>query len=364
MSQPKILVTGATGKTGAAIVAQLRGAGYPVRALVRRRDARSDRLERLGAQVVVADLFDPEQLLEALRGTVRAYYLPPFDPFMIQGAAAFAVAAREARIEAIVQMSQWLSSPAHPALLTRQTWLVDQLFSAIPNVSHTILNPGYFADNYLRLIGLAAQLGLYPNLTADSTNAPASNEDMARVAAAVLMNPDPHAGKTYRPTGPALLSADDIADVLGRVFGRRVRRVDLPWALFVKAARRQGVPPYDLSVLRHYVEDHRRGAFALNAPTHDVLSVTGHPAEDFETTVRRYAALPEAQRTPTSQLRAFLDFMLTPFGPGYHLERYEREMGFPRPPQPRYALSDAAWERQHQPGDQAAPSAALLSSAG
>ena len=354
MIQPKILVTGATGKTGAAIVTQLREAGYPVRALVRRRDARSERLERLGAETVVADLFDPEQLLEALRGTVRAYYLPPFDPFMIQGAAAFAVAAREARLEAIVQMSQWLSGPAHPALLTRQTWLVDQLFSAIPGAAHTVLNPGYFADNYLRLIGLAAQLGLYPNLTGDSKNAPASNEDMARVASAVLMNPEPHAGKTYRPTGPALLSADDIAGVLGKVFGRRVRRVDLPWGLFLRAARRQGVPPYDLAMLRHYVEDHRRGAFALNAPTDDVLAVTGRPAEDFETTVRRYAALPDARRTPMSQLRALLDFMLTPFGPGYNLDRYERELGFPVPTKPRYALSDAEWERQHQPEHQPA----------
>ncbi|GGR22134.1 NmrA family NAD(P)-binding protein [Deinococcus ruber] len=346
---PKILVTGATGKTGSAVVAQLREQHYPVRALVRTRDTRSDRLERLGAEVVVADLFDPEQLRAAIQGTTRAYYVPLLHPFMIQSAAAFATAARDSTLEVVVQMSQWLSSPAHPALMTRQTWLVDQLFSMIPGVAQTILNPGYFADNYLRLIGFAAQLGLYPNLTGDSQNAPPSNEDMARVAVAVLMNPEHHAGKTYRPTGPALLSADDIARTLSVVFGRPVRRADLPMWVFLKAARQQGVAPYDLSVLKRYIEDHRQGAFAVNAPTSDVLTVTGRAAESFETTVRRYAALPEAARTPGHQLRALLDFLRTPFGPGYNLNRYEQAMGFPVPPSPRYALNDAGWERQHRP---------------
>ena len=34
-----------------------------------------------------------------------------------------------------------------------------------------------------------------------------ANEDIAKVVAAVLENPEPHAGKRYRPTGPQLLSA-------------------------------------------------------------------------------------------------------------------------------------------------------------
>jgi uncharacterized protein YbjT (DUF2867 family) len=48
--KPTILVTGATGKTGAAVVAQLRENDWPVRAIVRRRDQRSEKLDRLGAQ--------------------------------------------------------------------------------------------------------------------------------------------------------------------------------------------------------------------------------------------------------------------------------------------------------------------------
>ena len=71
MRKPLILVTGATGKTGSAIVAQLLEQNWPVRALVHRRDARSERLHRLGAAIFVADMYDPEQMAEALRGVAR-----------------------------------------------------------------------------------------------------------------------------------------------------------------------------------------------------------------------------------------------------------------------------------------------------
>lgn len=347
MKRPTILVTGATGKTGAAVVLQLLERGWPVRALVRSADARSGRLERLGAEVVVADLFDPESLSAALRGVSRAYYLPPFHPYMIQAAAAFAVAAKEARLEALVQMSQWLSSPSHPSLATRQLWLVDHLFPMIPGMAHTVLNPGYFADNYLRLMPFAAHLGILPTLTGDSRNAPPSNEDMARVAVAALTDPDRHAGRTYRPTGPALLSADEMAAILSRVLGRTVRRFDLPLWMFVRTARIQGVSPFDLSGFRHYVEDHRQGAFELGAPTDDVLEVTGRAPEDFETIARRYAALPEAQPTLANRWRTFAEFMQTPLNPGYDLNRYDRQMGFPIPPSPRLAMGNPLWREGH-----------------
>jgi uncharacterized protein YbjT (DUF2867 family) len=347
MTRPTILVTGATGKTGAAVVAQLREKGWPVRAIVRSRDARSERIERLGAEIVIADLYDPQQLFDAMRGAPRAYYCPPPQPFMIQSATAFAVAARDARIESIVQLSQWLSSPSHPALMTRQTWLADQVFSMIPGVQHTIINPGWFADNNLRMINLAAHLGLFPVLTGESRNAPVSNEDIARVAAAVLIDPRKHAGKTYRPTGPALLSAQDMIVVLSRVFQRKVRGVPMPLWMLYKAGRMQGAGAYLMGMLRYYIEDHKQGAFELSAPTNDVLEVTGRPAEDFETTVRRYAALPGAQRTLSRTIREFANFMWTPFAPGYNPSRDEQRFGFPMPSVPRYAMADEHWRSEH-----------------
>lgn len=347
MSRPAILVTGATGKTGRAVVAQLREKDWPVRAVVRARDARSEALERLGAETVVADMFDPDQMLAAMQGCARAYYLPPFDPYMIQAVAVFAVAARAARLEQIVGLTQWTASPAHPSLATRQNWLMNNLFALVPGVAHTIVNPGYFADNYLNLIGFAAHLGLFPTLTGDSRNAPPSNEDIARVAVAALVDPRRHAGKSYRPTGPALLSASDMAAILSRVLKRKVRRLDMPFWLFLKAARLRGLPAFDMSGFRFYVEDHKQGAFEFGAPTTDVLDVTGRPAEDFETTARRYAALPGAKRTFANGVKAFADFSRTPLAPGYDLDTYDSRMRFPVPPAPRFVMQDERWKAEH-----------------
>ena len=132
MTKPRIIVTGATGKTGSVVVTELLNAGYPVRAMVRREDDRSARLKAQGADIAVADMSDVERVADALKDVQRAYYCPPFDPYMIQGAVAFAVAAREARLEHIVGLTQWLASPSHPSLMTRQLWLVDRLFSMTP----------------------------------------------------------------------------------------------------------------------------------------------------------------------------------------------------------------------------------------
>jgi NAD(P)H dehydrogenase (quinone) len=347
MERPKILVTGATGKTGRAVVDELLAKGVPVRALVHSNDARSAALERKGAETVVADIFDPHQLLAAMLGTQRAYYLPIYHPYMIQSAAAFAVAAREARLEAVVSLGQWLASPIHPSLATRQTWLANQVFSMMPGVAHVRVSPGYFADNYLRLIEYAAHLGVFPTISGDSKDAPPSNEDIARVVVAALMDPGKHAGKEYRPTGPALLSGNDMAEILGRVLRRKVRRIDLPWWLFLKAARAGKVGAFLASNLHYYVEDHRQGAFELSAPTNDVLEVTGRPAEDFETIARRYAARPEARRNFGNWLRTFADFMRNPLRRGYNPRRLDRELRFPKPPLPRLAMANEGWKVEH-----------------
>ena len=135
MCKPRIIVTGATGKTGSVVVSELLKACYPVRALVHREDARSARLQAYGAELAVADMSDVERIADALKNVQRAYYCPPFDPYMIQGAVAFAVAAKEARLEHIVGLTQWLASPSHPSLMTRQLWLVDRLFVSVRRIA-------------------------------------------------------------------------------------------------------------------------------------------------------------------------------------------------------------------------------------
>ena len=347
MLKPRILVTGATGKTGSVVVAELLQAGYPVRAMVHRHDGRSVRLKAQGAEIAVADMSDVDHVADALKDVQRAYYCPPFDPYMIQGAVAFAVAARESGLEHIVGLTQWLSSPSHPTLMTRQHWLVDRLFSMMPGITHTVVRPGFFADAYFQLTGPAAHLGVFPWVYGDSRNAPPSNEDIARVAASALINPSRHAGKSYRPTGPALLGSREMADAIGRAVGRSVRVVPTPTWMFLKGMRMLGLPIDVISAVRYYIEDHKRGAFELGAPTTDVLEVTGRPAENFETIARRYAALPRNRQTLGNRLREFAQFLITPLRPGPNLDRYERELRRPFPSAPQFAPDSAVWRREH-----------------
>ncbi len=347
MIKPRILVTGATGKTGCVVVNELLKAGYRVRAMVHRENGRSARLKAQGAEIAVAEMTDVERIVDALTDVQRAYYCPPFDPYMIQGAVAFAVAARESRVEHIVGLTQWLSSPSHPALMTRHHWLVDRLFSMTPGVAHTIVRPGFFADAYLELTGVAANLGVFPWVFGNSRNAPPSNEDIARVAVSALIDPARHAGKSYRPTGPELLGGQDMANAIGRAVGRSVRAVPTPAWMFLKGARMLGIPIDILSGVRFYIDDHRRGAFELGAPTTDVLDVTGRPAEDFETIARRYAALPRNQRTLANRLREFAQFLIAPFRPSYNFDRYGRELRRPFPLEPQFARDSEVWRREH-----------------
>jgi len=337
MAKPKILVTGATGGTGHPVIAELLAKGFPVCAVVHKRDVRSESLDRQGVETVVASLYDPDQLLDALRGVQRAYFLPLIEPFMIQSAAAFAVAAREARPEHVVQMSQWGSHRAHPTAMTQQTWLVDNLFSSIPGVAHTILNPGIFAHTFLRTIDFAALLGIYRVISGYGRAAPVSNEDTGRVAAVFLADvPDKHAGKRYRPTGPQLLSAREMAAVIARaVGGHGVIPLNLPIWMLGKVARQQGIDPYTISCLRYYMEDMKRGTFDV------VNELTGAPAESFETTTRRYAALPFARQTLANRLKAIVNFTLTPFYPGYHFDKWDRQKGFPVPRNASLSIDDA-----------------------
>lgn len=347
MAQPTFLVTGAAGKTGAAVVRALRARDLPVRAIVHRRDARSAALDRDGAETVVADMFDPDQMLDAMRGTQRAYFVPFFHTHMIQGSVAFAVAATEAKLESIVELGQFLSHRAHPAIMTRQTWLTDRMFAQLPGVAHTILNPGMFADNFLRVIDFAALLGVFPVLSGDGEAAPVSNEDVARVAVAALLAPDRHAGQSYRPTGPKLLSGAGMAAIIARVVGHRVAAVRLPFWLFRKVAQQQRINPFEISGFRYYMEEMKRGTFALGGGVTDVVEqLTGRPAEDFETTARRYAAMPFARPGVANRARAWGRFMLTPFYPGYDLERWDRAKGFPMPPRASLSLDDARWRAE------------------
>ena len=344
--KPTILVTAAAGHTGAATTLALLERGLPVRALVRRADARSERLERAGAQVVVADLHDLRDLRRVLAGVQRAYYCAPFGPNTLHGSMLFALAAEEARLEAMVALTAWNPHPIHPSIHQREHWMANNLHRWMPTVPVVHINPGLFAFPYFFGLIPAAHFGQLMLPFGEGLNAPPSSEDIAAVVAAVLADPAPHLGRSYRPTGPGLVSGADVAAILGRVLGRRVRYRDVPIGLFIRAARAQGFTPFEIAQIRHYAEEVRGGTYALGAPTDHVERVTGRAPEPFEVTARRYVANPDLVMPGLaigSRLGALALMLKTAFTRAPDLDAWEAQRGYPLLRDPVLAHDSEEW---------------------
>ncbi len=348
MSRPLILVTAAAGKTGNATALQLLQNGYPVRAFVRTDDRRAARLRDHGAEIFVGNLADMENLSAAMKGVQRAYFCAPWDGNMLHHGATFAVAAADARLELVVALGHWLSQPMHPSVATRETYLMERIVGWMPKVDSVIVNVGWFADNFMTVLEPVSQLGLFPFPLGEGRTAPVSNEDIARVVVGILTNPAPHLGRTYRPTGPKLLSPHDIADVFAKVFERRVKYQNIPDRMFFKAIKAMGMPPYLQSQLRYYIEDYRRGEFGVGAPNDTVREIGGAEPEDFETILRRYAAAsPRTNRTLGNKFRAIAGFFKLLATRAPDLDGYEALRSHPVVKNAKRGLDYAAWSETH-----------------
>jgi len=323
MYTPTTLVTAAAGKTGRQTALSLLDRGLAVRALVHREDGRAAELRSRGAEVVVGNVSDVADVRRALRGVQRAYWTAPIGPGALEAATLFAAIAEEQHLEVVVAMSQWLADPGHPSAHTRAEWLSDQVFSWMPTVASITVNPGFFAENYLYTLDAVAQFGLFTAPYGDGRNAPPSNEDIAAVAAALLADPGPHLGRSYRPTGPELISPSDYAEILSRVLGRTIRYVDVPFAIMAKAARVVGFNDYTVMQLRWYAEELKAGTFAIGAPTDAVERLTGTAPESMETIARRYlATTPGTTRGPSGMVRAMSVLAKTMLAAGPSQKRY------------------------------------------
>ena len=344
--KPRILVTSAAGHTGAAAVTDLMKKGFRVRAFVRREDARSERLRQAGAEIFVGDLYDMGDIRRSLVDVQRAYYVPPFAPNLLHGTMLFALAAEEARLETLALMSEWNPHPSHPAPLTREHWIANNIVRWMPTVDVTYVNPGIFAFMYFLGLPAVKHLGLLALPYGDGLNAPPSNEDIGAVAAGVLADPVNHIGKTYRPTGPQLISPEDCAEIFTRVLGRKVRYRDISMNMFVKAAIAQGISRFEVSQIRQFVEEIRRGVFAVGAPTNHVEEVTGRPAEDFESIACRYVNNPElivhgySAGTKLGAIVGMVKMMLTRL-PDF--DRWEAKRGHPMLAEPKLAIDNPEW---------------------
>ncbi len=354
MTLPKILVTSAAGKTGFPATLQLLAKGFPVRAFVRQLDHRSEKLKLSGAEIYVGNQYSLTDMRAAMQGVRRAYQCAPTAPNGLHFNAVFTAAAYEAKIEHVVTISQWLSSPDHPSLFTREVFLSDILIKMRPEMTVTTINVGWFADNYLMVLDMAAHLGLFTMPLGDGDvkkNAPPSNEDIAAVVVGALIDPATHAGKTYRPTGPQLLSPNEIAAAMGNALGRKIKYQDISTNMMLKALK--ALPPSNYSEaavtqLKIYADEYRRGTFAVNAPTSDVEIVGGKTPESFESIVQRTVAeRPDLTPSFWKKINSFGDFMKILYTPAPDIKAIADKKDFVQLAAPQLCLDDPHWLESH-----------------
>jgi uncharacterized protein YbjT (DUF2867 family) len=242
MFQQPILVTGAAGRVGsvgAKIVELLRERGAPVRAMVRRVDDRSDRLARLGAEIVTGDLTDLSDVHRAIDGCGRLYFGMAVSDAYLEATLNTAAVALHHKVEAFVNISQMTVSQmnVHATTTSPQQkfhWLAEQAlnWSGLPVVhlrSTVFLEHPFFCQLAAESIARSGEIRL--PFGAGRTS-PIATFDVARVAVEVLLRPEAHVGKTYELTGPRSQDMHQIAKEYSAALGREVRYVPVdlrPW---------------------------------------------------------------------------------------------------------------------------------------
>ncbi len=283
--KPLVLVTGATGKTGAPVVEQLLERGYPVRALVHRNDERSERLEALGAEVVQGDFLDLAAVRSAMAGVKRVYFCYPPLPGLLEATANVALAARDEGVEAVVNMSQISAREGAGSPLARQHWLSERILDwAGVGASH--VNPTFFAEDLYLFTGdsIPAEGKMYLPF-GEGRHAPVAAEDIASVVVGILEDPKPHVGARYIVTGPKNMSVSEMAEVLSDELGKAVEYVNLPLDQWREAlVARPEFPEFLANHLVHVAKDHQDGVFS--AETDVVEKVGGREPQSLQQFVR------------------------------------------------------------------------------
>ena len=288
MSKPLILVTGATGKTGVNVVEQLIERGFPVRALAHSHDDRTERLEKLGAEITVGDFLDLQSIRSAMKGASRVFFCyPPQSDRLVEATTNVAVAARDEGVEALVNLSQITARQDSQSPLARHHWLSENIFDWA-DVGAAHIRPTFFAEMLFILGGKTIPLeGKLYLPYGSQRHAPVAAADIARVAVGILTDPAMHVGERYVVTGPRNMTITEMTEVLSRELGQPVEYVDLPNEAWGQILREQvGLPEFLVTHLKAVADDHKNGVFS--AQTDVVERIGGQASQSLEEFVREH----------------------------------------------------------------------------
>ncbi|MFQ6026340.1 MAG: SDR family oxidoreductase [Dehalococcoidia bacterium] len=280
-----ILITGATGRTGSALIETLAAQGETIRARVRDQES-VKKVRQPGVEVVVGNYEQPATLELALRGVERVFLLSPEGPQMSELQADFVDAAKRAGVRRLVRQSILVAMmPDSPLALAQWHSQSDRLVEE-SGVPYTILRPAYFMQNVLASASAIASNGTLYGAMGEGKVGMIDTRDVARVAAAALTGAA-HEGQTYVLTGPESVSMRDIARKLSGVLGREVTYADMSPSDAKAGMVRMGTPEVVADAWVQVARMVSTGAADMVTPM--VEQVTGIPPRPFEQFAGDYA---------------------------------------------------------------------------
>lgn len=313
----KILLTLANGKTGFATATQLLEEGFPVRIFVRSKNEKTLILEQLGAETIVGNFNNKQELSKALDGIQNVYYCYPYKSGMADDIKLFIDVAKEVKLNAVVFMGQFIAEfdDTGSALTTDIRKCYELL--KISGLNVVYFAPNYFADNAFVVFEYILQLGLMPNPFKEGKNPWISINDMSRCIVALLKNPEPYFGQKLFPTGNKSISANEMVAIYSKVKGKKVFKRNIPDWLFLKAGIMNGMDfgfdKFAIVQATFYNKQMQMNRFDIQ-PTNIVKQLTGREPEDFETITKQYFNSSKfRKRTFSSWLATFIKFTKMPF---------------------------------------------------
>jgi uncharacterized protein YbjT (DUF2867 family) len=282
MTQPLILVTGATGTVGTETIKQLTEAGHRVRALVRDRSKAAKLDPR--AEIVVGDLTDPSTLPPAFAGVDKVFVITNgWDLHVIEGNAY--EAAKQAGAKHVVKLSgRTVDWPGLAGTTTAEWHSESERRLKALGTAWTILRPCFFWSNLL-LFGVMQQKGIFLPV-GDGKDAPIDPFDIAAVGVKTLTEGG-HDGKTYELTGPELVGFQEMADRMTAFTGVKLTFVDTPAEDVIGGFIQAGVPQRQAEAVIKYFAIVKAGKMYVE-PT--VAELLGRPARNLEDWMRGNAA--------------------------------------------------------------------------
>ncbi|KAB2384868.1 SDR family oxidoreductase [Actinomadura montaniterrae] len=265
-----ILVTGANGRPGSAVVAEFARHGEPVRALVRD-PAKAEGLRELpGVEIVHGDMLWPETLESALAGVDRVLMISSAGPQMLETQCTFIDAASKAGVGHIVKFSGQESTDGFDPERFRSTRSHEQIqrYLIASGTPWTLLRPSQFMHVYFEEVPDIVGSGELRLPLGDTTLAPIDIDDIARIAYAVLTTPG-HEGETYAMTGPEALTMAEAARHIADAIGKPVRYVDVSSEDKQRAWLEAGYPPPRAAAFAQLFEERRSlGTSTVDLSTH------------------------------------------------------------------------------------------------